>query len=105
MGGLAFIAKSYARIFEANLKKQGVLPFTFSNKDDYEKIQEKDKERPPRKVVIAVDAGHGGADPGALGPSGLREKVVTLQVARRLVAAINREPGNRGAERCSHELP
>ena len=59
------------------------------------KIQEREKERPPRKVVIAVDAGHGGADPGALGPSGLREKVVTLQVARRLVAAINREPGMR----------
>ena len=49
----------------------------------------------PREVVIAVDAGHGGVDPGALGPSGLREKVITLQVARRLAAAINREPGMR----------
>ncbi|HJL72687.1 MAG TPA: aconitate hydratase [Nitrospinaceae bacterium] len=43
MGARAFIAKSYARIFEANLKKQGVLPLTFTNKDDYEKIQEKDR--------------------------------------------------------------
>ena len=43
MGCLAFAAKSYARIFEANLKKQGVLPFTFANKDDYDKVQEKDK--------------------------------------------------------------
>jgi aconitate hydratase len=43
MGGLAFIAKSYARIFEANLKKQGVLPLTFLNKEDFEKIQEKDR--------------------------------------------------------------
>jgi len=43
MGGLAFVAKSYARIFEANLKKQGVLPFTFSDKNDYGKILEKDK--------------------------------------------------------------
>ena len=42
MGGLAFLAKSYARIFEANLKKQGVLAFTFDNKDDYDKVQEKD---------------------------------------------------------------
>jgi aconitate hydratase len=42
MGGLAFIAKSYARIFEANLKKQGVLAFTFDNNDDYDKVQEKD---------------------------------------------------------------
>ena len=43
MGCRAFIAKSYARIFEANLKKQGVLAFTFSDKSDYDKIQEKDK--------------------------------------------------------------
>ena len=43
MGGLAFLAKSYARIFEANLKKQGVLAFTFDNKDDYDKVQEKDR--------------------------------------------------------------
>ncbi len=42
MGGRAIIAKSFARIFEANLKKQGLLPFTFSNKGDYEKIQQKD---------------------------------------------------------------
>jgi aconitate hydratase len=42
MGGRAIIAKSFARIFEANLKKQGLLPFSFSNKDDYEKIQQKD---------------------------------------------------------------
>jgi len=43
MGCLAFIAKSYARIFEANLKKQGVLALTFDDKNDYDKIQEKDK--------------------------------------------------------------
>ncbi len=42
MGGRAIVSKSYARIFEANLKKQGLLPFTFANKDDYEKVQEKD---------------------------------------------------------------
>jgi len=39
----AFVANSYARIFEANLKKQGILPFTFASKADYEKIQEKDR--------------------------------------------------------------
>ncbi|MDH5761818.1 MAG: aconitase family protein, partial [Nitrospinota bacterium] len=42
MGCRAIVAKSYARIFEANLKKQGVLPFTFSDKNDYGKIQQKD---------------------------------------------------------------
>lgn len=43
MGGRAFMAKSYARIFEANLKKQGILPLTFINKDDYDKVLEKDE--------------------------------------------------------------
>jgi aconitate hydratase len=37
------IVKSFARIHETNLKKQGMLPLTFSNKDDYNKILEGDK--------------------------------------------------------------
>jgi aconitate hydratase len=43
MAGRAFISKTYARIFEANLKKQGVLALTFANKDDYDKIREGDR--------------------------------------------------------------
>lgn len=46
-----------------------------------------------RKVVVAIDAGHGGEDPGARGGTGLREKDVTLQVARELADQINRQPG------------
>jgi len=46
-----------------------------------------------RKLVIAIDAGHGGKDPGALGKNGLREKEVTLRVAKELAAAINADPG------------
>jgi N-acetylmuramoyl-L-alanine amidase len=52
--------------------------------------------RPMRNVVVVVDAGHGGHDPGALGSRGLREKDVTLAISRRLVALINDEPGMRG---------
>ena len=37
-----------------------------------------------RDIVIAIDPGHGGEDPGASGPGGLREKTVVLQIARRL---------------------
>jgi len=48
-----------------------------------------------RLVTIAIDAGHGGEDPGARGPSGLVEKDVTLAVARRLKALIDAEPGLR----------
>lgn len=43
MGGRAIIVKSFARIHETNLKKQGLLPFTFANPSDYDKIQPTDK--------------------------------------------------------------
>jgi aconitate hydratase len=43
LGGKAIITKSFARIHETNLKKQGMLPLTFANPLDYEKIQEDDK--------------------------------------------------------------
>ncbi|PWK92806.1 N-acetylmuramoyl-L-alanine amidase [Fulvimonas soli] len=46
-----------------------------------------------RKVVVAIDAGHGGEDPGAHGPGGTLEKNVTLAVARALAAEINKQPG------------
>ncbi len=46
-----------------------------------------------RDLVIAVDAGHGGEDPGARGRKGTREKEVVLGIARKLAALINREPG------------
>ncbi len=46
-----------------------------------------------RNVIIAIDAGHGGDDPGALGRHGTREKDVVLAIARRLEKLIRKEPG------------
>lgn len=43
LGGKVIITKSFARIHETNLKKQGMLPLTFSDPNDYEKIQEDDR--------------------------------------------------------------
>jgi N-acetylmuramoyl-L-alanine amidase len=48
-----------------------------------------------REVIVAVDAGHGGNDPGAIGPSGTREKDAVLAIARELASRINQEPGMR----------
>jgi len=70
MGCRAIIAKSYARIFEANLKKQGLLPLTFSNKDDYENIQQKDTIslegldgiKPGQAVTMTVTHENGSTD-------------------------------------------
>jgi aconitate hydratase len=42
LGGVAIVVKSFARIHETNLKKQGMLPLTFANPADYAKIQEAD---------------------------------------------------------------
>ena len=46
-----------------------------------------------RDIVIAIDPGHGGEDPGASGPGGLREKTVVLQIARRLENQLAKIPG------------
>jgi N-acetylmuramoyl-L-alanine amidase len=46
-----------------------------------------------RDVIIAIDAGHGGRDPGATGKKGTKEKTVTLQMAQRLEKKINQQKG------------
>lgn len=48
---------------------------------------------PGSKVIIAIDPGHGGEDPGSIGPRRTYEKRVTLAVSQKLAALINREPG------------
>lgn len=48
-----------------------------------------------RDVVIAIDAGHGGDDPGAIGPTRLYEKDVVLNIARDLAVLLDKEPGFR----------
>lgn len=51
------------------------------------------RAHPRRDIIIAVDAGHGGEDPGAIGPAGTREKDVVLEIARRLAAQVNGTEG------------
>lgn len=50
-------------------------------------------EQGPREIVVAIDPGHGGEDPGALGRRGTREKDVVFQIAKRLEALIKQEYG------------
>jgi aconitate hydratase len=61
LNGAAVIVKSFARIHETNLKKQGILPFTFNSAEDYNKVQETDRisilglnELAPKKQMTAV---------------------------------------------------
>ena len=69
LGCAAVITKSFARIHETNLKKQGILALTFSNPDDYEKIQEDDRislvglnEIAPQKPVKCILSHNNGTD-------------------------------------------
>lgn len=66
----AILAKSFARIHETNLKKQGMLALTFANKDDYDKIREDDKVSliglkelaPGSKVIVKLVHSDGSID-------------------------------------------
>jgi N-acetylmuramoyl-L-alanine amidase len=51
---------------------------------------------PKEILVVAIDAGHGGEDPGAIGRRGTKEKDVTLAIARDLKALIDKQPNMRG---------
>lgn len=70
-----------------------------------EPVISKPEEKPPvvtsdkpdprrfRNIIVAIDPGHGGEDPGAIGAKGTHEKHVTLAIARELEAMLNAEPG------------
>ena len=64
------------------------------NKDRTQK--ERANKEIERQITIAIDAGHGGEDPGARGANGSREKVITLAIAKKLKAQIDAEPTMRG---------
>ncbi|MGD9661891.1 MAG: N-acetylmuramoyl-L-alanine amidase [Porticoccaceae bacterium] len=95
--------------------RQPVNPRSFPLKDNdqygnrlvldlYDKFQEKKKTvsdavataTRDRDIIVSIDAGHGGEDPGALGPGGIREKQVVLAISQALKALVDREPGFKG---------
>ncbi len=64
-----------------------------SRQGDDHPVSSKTQSKRAKGVVIAVDAGHGGDDPGARGPKGTQEKKITFAIASKLAALINRQPG------------
>lgn len=71
------------------------------NKDTHADSEEppskpgKKPSRSNRPIVVVLDPGHGGEDPGAVGPSGAKEKVVVLQIAKRLKRKLEAHPNMR----------
>ncbi len=60
-----------------------------------QKLPPKQQAKLDRLIVIALDPGHGGEDPGAIGPTGLKEKDVVLAIAKRLREQLQDEPNIR----------
>jgi len=59
------------------------------------KTSQQERNKVKQKFVIALDPGHGGRDPGAIGKKGTREKDIALSVAKKMKTMINRTPGYR----------
>jgi len=74
---------------DANKKSPKTVPVA------HKKKQKAVGKKALRDVVVAVDAGHGGEDPGALGHYGTQEKNITLTIARKLKKIIDKQPGMR----------
>jgi aconitate hydratase len=83
LGAAAVIARSFARIHESNLKKQGVLPLTFANPADYERVRETDRLSvigltelaPGRPLTLLLHHADGSEERLALGHSLNREQI------------------------------
>lgn len=73
-----------------DLFKEGETATTPARAEPRERTPPSDAQR---DVIIAIDAGHGGDDPGAIGLGGVQEKDIVLGIARRLETLLRNEPG------------
>lgn len=78
--------KGYRLVVDLYPRGKGTMPTVVKSIESLVQSSQRD-------VIIAVDAGHGGEDPGALGASGSHEKKITLAIARKLAAQLDAEPG------------
>ncbi len=78
---------------EGKQAKPAVIPP--ATKDKPEQVVKKTKPKKKRVITVAIDAGHGGEDPGAIGKVS-REKHITLAIAKKLKKQIDAEPNMRG---------
>lgn len=75
-----------------DLQQEGAVAAPASPTSPASQARSSEPDRNPN-VIVAIDAGHGGRDPGAIGPAGTFEKDVVLSIARRLERLVAAEPG------------
>ena len=80
-------------LFSKDKKRTVVSAKKYQNKKTVTKTVTKTVKNKARDIIIAIDAGHGGEDPGAHGPRGTQEKKVVLAISKKVAALINRKPG------------
>jgi N-acetylmuramoyl-L-alanine amidase len=68
----------------------------FDNKRVISRTLDEVVKKKDRRIIVAIDAGHGGEDPGALGPRRVREKVVVLQLAKKIKKLFDGNPNFQG---------
>lgn len=100
LGGKAIIVKSFARIHETNLKKQGMLPLTFANPSDYDKILEDDtvsiiglgKIAPGKQIKLVIKHADGSTDEAMLNHTYNENQIEWFKAgsALNLIAAQNK---------------
>ncbi|QGX40523.1 N-acetylmuramoyl-L-alanine amidase [Permianibacter aggregans] len=88
-----FDVKSFALKPYGQYGDRLVLDIKDLAKQETAPVIESPKAGQSRDLIIAIDAGHGGEDPGAVGPKGTHEKDVTLAIAKRLADKINAQKG------------
>jgi N-acetylmuramoyl-L-alanine amidase len=90
---LAKAVKPSSFLLKSNKMSGDRLVIDLYDKGKRKPLLKYDNNSGRRDIVIAIDAGHGGEDPGASGPNKLREKKVVLAIAKELAKLFKREPG------------
>jgi N-acetylmuramoyl-L-alanine amidase len=85
------IGKGYGSLYLGAIQNQSLddLLQELAHNDILPIPQNKPAKTPLRKPIIVIDAGHGGRDPGAISASGIREKDITLPMAKRMAQVLN----------------
>ena len=81
------------------LKSSSLAPVVAVKKNTHKPrkaVNAVNKHASRKPIIVAIDAGHGGRDPGAVGRKNTQEKVIALQIAERLKKHVDRQPGMKG---------